>query len=80
MKASFSLGVDIDVRCTACNAERELPIGTAQRVLEADSIYADTLDACTCGATRIAVEVKIDDGSEEKAPLPDERGKGGRPR
>lgn len=80
MKASFSLGVDIDVRCTACNAERELPIGTAQRVLEADSIYADTPDACTCGATRIAVEVKIEDGSEEEARVSHERGKGRPPR
>lgn len=68
MKAAFS--IDVDVRCTKCGAERELPIGTAERVLEADSIYADTPDACSCGATRIAVEVKIDDGHEE---APDER-------
>lgn len=67
MNVSFDL--EVDVRCTSCGTARDLPEGSAKRVLEGDVLYADVDEPCeACGATRLAVEVKIDDASEEVDP------------
>lgn len=64
MRVDFDL--DIDVRCVSCGAERELPEGTATRVLEGDALYAETRDECeACGAKRIRVDVKINEEANE---------------
>jgi hypothetical protein len=60
MRADFDL--DVDVTCVGCGATRDLPIGTAERVLEGDALFADVKDPCSaCGACRVRVEVKIDE-------------------
>lgn len=60
----FSFGLDIDVRCVGCGAERELPEPPARRVLMGRVIYADVDEPCQeCGSTRLSAEVTIDDGT-----------------
>ena len=65
MRVDF--GISVDVRCVGCGAELDLPIGTAERVLDAGPLFADVTEACSsCGGRRVRVEVKIDDGGHEE--------------
>jgi len=62
LDACFSF--DIEVRCVQCGADRQLPEGKANRVLEGDAIYADLPTRCDCGAKRVRVDVLMgDEGS-----------------
>lgn len=56
---NLAFGLDVDVRCVMCGAARDFP-ERAERVLEADVVYADVGEPCQCGATRVRVAVKID--------------------
>lgn len=66
MRVDFDL--DVQVRCVKCGADRELPEGTATRVLEGDALYAETRDPCeACGARRLRVDVTIETNDGEEA-------------
>lgn len=76
---NLSVSLDVDVRCTSCDAERPFP-DHAERVLEGEVLYADVAEPCACGATRIRVAVKFDgeqakDPDGGQAPSSDARGR-----
>lgn len=61
----LDLSLDLDVRCTSCDAERTIP-GKAERVLTVDgATYAEFDEPCErCGARRVRLKVQVDDGCE----------------
>jgi hypothetical protein len=61
----FEVATRLDVRCTKCERERDLPEADRPRYPASDerdpgAVTVTTDEACSCGATRVRIRVELD--------------------